>query len=99
MQLKDENADTYIIFFYYDPGTNRDLRTTNDYYKNRLRTEILEPEDGGPTKYAYATDIYGNGYLTNRLGVDRAVLKEKPIVVVMKNGIENLISFQLHALY
>ena len=95
LQLKDENADTYIIFFYDAPGTNRDLRTTNDYYKDRLRAEILEPEEGGPTDYVYAevdaTDVYGNGYLVDRLGVDRAVLKEKPVVVVMKNGIGNLI--------
>ena len=93
LQLKDDK--TYVLFFYDAPGSNRDLRTTNDYYKDRLRAEILEPDQDNPTDYIYAevdaTDVYGNGYLVDRIGLDRSVLKEKPSIVVMKNGVGNLI--------
>ena len=96
LQLKDDQI--YILFFFDAPGANRDLRTTNDYYKDRLRAEVLEPVSGPknqPADYFYAeidaTDVYGNGYLVDRLGVDRAALKEKPTIVVMKNGVGNLV--------
>ena len=93
LQLNDDK--TYVLFFFDAPGSNRDLRTTNDYYKDRLRAEILEPDADNPTEYIYAevdaTDVYGNGYLVDRLGLDRKVLKEKPSIVVMKNGLGNLI--------
>ena len=94
--LNDPNAGasseppTYVLFFYNDPGTDRDLRTTNDYFKDRLRSEVLEPEDTAPPSYIYAevdaTDTYGNGYLVDRLSIDREQLKEKPTIVVMRNG-------------
>ena len=92
LQLLDDN--TYVLFFYNDPGHNRDLRTTNDYYKDRLRTDVLAPKQDDATFYYAeidATDKYGNGYLVDRLGVDRKVLLEKPIVVVMKKGVGNVI--------
>ena len=93
-QLQAMDSKTYILFFYNDPGSNRDLRTTNDYFKDRLRAEVLEPE-GKKTEYMYAevdaTDKYGNGYLVDRLGVDRNSLNDKPTFVVMKNGIGNVI--------
>mmetsp|Transcript_7454 Transcript_7454/g.8449 ORF Transcript_7454/g.8449 Transcript_7454/m.8449 type:complete len:149 (+) Transcript_7454:29-475(+) len=93
LQLKDDL--TYVLFFFDAPGSNRDLRTTNDYYKDRLRAEILEPDQENPTDFVYAevdsTDVYGNGYLVDRIGLDRSVLKEKPVIVVMKNGVGNLI--------
>ncbi len=93
LQLKDDK--TYVLFIFDAPGTNRDLRTTNDYYKDRLRAEILEPNPDAPTDYIYAevdaTDMYGNGYLIDRLTIDRSILKEKPNVVIMKNGKGNLI--------
>ena len=94
-QLQQLDDKTYILFFFNDPGNNIDLRTTNDYLKDRLRSEVLEPEVGGPTEYIYAevdgTDKYGNGYLVDRLGVDRPGLNEKPTVIVMKNGKGNVI--------
>ena len=93
LQLYD--GKTYVLFFYDAPGSNRDLRTTNDYYKDRLRAEILEPNPDAPTDYMYAevdaTDYYGNGYLVDRLNVTRSALKEKPNIVVMKDGKGNVI--------
>ena len=88
LQLLDDK--TYIIYFFNDPGNSRDLRTTNDYFKDKLRSEVIEPEEGEPTEYIYAevdaTDKYGNGYLVDRLGIDRSQLLESPTIVVMKNG-------------
>uniref|UniRef100_A0A7S3K8Q6 Uncharacterized protein n=1 Tax=Euplotes crassus TaxID=5936 RepID=A0A7S3K8Q6_EUPCR len=93
LQLYD--GKTYVMFFYDAPGANRDLRTINDYYKDRLKSEILEPNPDEPTEYMYAeidaTDYYGNGYLVDRLNVTRDSLKEKPNIVVMKDGKGNVI--------
>ena len=94
-QLQELDDKTYVIFIYNDPGNNRDLRTTNDYFKDRLRTEVLEPEGKPATDFIYAevdaTDKYGNGYVVDRLGVDKPALNEKPTIVVMKNGKGNVI--------
>ena len=55
----------------------------------------MDPEDS-PTEYIYAevdaTDTFGNGYLIDRLSVDKESLLEKPTIVVMKNGKGNVIS-------
>ena len=94
-KLQEIDDKTYVLFVYNDPGNNRDLRTTNDYFRDRLRTEILAPEDGTKTGYIYAevdaTDMYGNGYLVDRLNIDKDSLNEKPTIVVMKNGQGNVI--------
>uniref|UniRef100_A0A7S3IYQ4 Uncharacterized protein n=1 Tax=Euplotes harpa TaxID=151035 RepID=A0A7S3IYQ4_9SPIT len=91
----DDKAKTYVLFFFNEPGYNRDLRTTNDYFKDRLKTEVIEKK-GDETEYTYAevdaTDKFGNGYLVDRLGVKKDVLNENPVIVVMKNGKGNVIS-------
>ena len=93
LQLLDDK--TYILYIFNDPGKNRDLRTTNDLFKDRLRVEVLDPEDS-PTEHIYAevdaTDVYGNGYLIDRLNIDKESLMSKPTIVVMKNGKGNVIS-------
>ena len=94
-QLQKMDGKTYLLFFFKNPGTNRDLRTTNDYFKDRIRAEVLEPKDAPATPYVYAevdaTDLYGNGYLVDRLKVSRDGLNEWPTIVLMKDGKGNVI--------
>ena len=95
--LQSYDDKIYIIYFFSDPGYNRDLRTTNDYFKDRLRTDVLEVPSNPPVTYLYAevdvTDTKSNGNLVSKVKADSKELKENPTAsfLVMKNGKGNLI--------
>ena len=93
--LKKYDDNIYIVFFFSDPGYNRDLRTTNDYFRDKLRTDILEKDHTGTYYYAEVdvTDTKSNGNLVSKVKADSKELKENPTasILVMKKGKGKLI--------